>query len=41
VTGPAAAISQRAAVTVPQAAVAAVAARLMWHAWPGQAESDG
>lgn len=32
VTGPAAAILQRVAVTVPQAAVAAIAARLMWRA---------
>ena len=40
VTGPAAAILQRAAVTVPQAAVAAIAARLMWRG-PGQAGSDG
>ena len=32
VTGPAAAILQRAAVTLPQAAVAAIAARLMWRA---------
>ncbi len=32
VTGPAAALLQRAAVTVPQAAVAAIAARLMWRA---------
>ncbi len=31
VTGPAAAILQRAAVTVPQAAVAAIAARLTWR----------
>jgi hypothetical protein len=40
VTGPAAAILQRAAVTVPQAAVAAIAARLMWRG-PGPAGSDG
>jgi len=40
VTGPAAAIFQRAAVTVPQAAVAAIAARLLWRG-PGQAGSDG
>jgi hypothetical protein len=32
VTGPAAAILQRVAVTLPQAAVAAIAARLMWRA---------
>jgi hypothetical protein len=31
---------QRAAVTVPQAAVAAIAARLMWRA-AGPAGSDG
>ena len=31
VTGPAAAILQRAAVTLPQAAVAAIAARLTWR----------
>ena len=31
VTGPAAAILQRAAVSLPQAAVAAIAARLMWR----------
>ena len=37
VTGPAAAILQRAAVTLPQAAVAAIAARLMWRAsWAGR-----
>ena len=41
VTGPAAAILQRAAVTLPQAAVAAIAARLMWRAWLGQEGSDG
>ena len=35
VTGPAAATWQRAAVTLPQAAVAAIAARLMWRAGPG------
>ena len=40
VTGPAAAIVQRAAVTLPQAAVAAIAARLLWRG-PGQAGSDG
>jgi hypothetical protein len=40
VTGPAAASLQRAAVTVPQAAVAAIAARLLWRG-PGQAGSDG
>jgi hypothetical protein len=40
VTGPAAAIVQRAAVTLPQAAVAAIAARLIWRG-PGQAGSDG
>ena len=40
VTGPAAALLQRAAVTVPQAAVAAIAARLLWRG-PGQAGSDG
>ena len=40
VTGPAAAIFQRAAVTVPQAAVAAIAARLLWRG-PGHAGSDG
>ena len=40
VTGPAAAILQRAAVTLPQATVAAIAARLMWRG-PGQARSDG
>jgi hypothetical protein len=40
VTGPAAAILQRAAVTLPQAAVAAIAARLMWRR-PGQAGNDG
>jgi len=40
VTGPEAAIFQRAAVTVPQAAVAAIAARLLWRG-PGQAGSDG
>jgi hypothetical protein len=39
VTGPAAAMLQRAAVTVPQA-VAAIAARLLWHG-PGPAGSDG
>jgi len=39
VTGPAAAIWQRGAVTVPQAAVAAIAARLIWRG-PGQAGSD-
>jgi hypothetical protein len=31
VTGPAAAILQRTAVTLPQAAVAAIAARLTWR----------
>jgi len=36
VTGPAAAILQRAAVTVPQAVVAAIAARLMWRAGRAQ-----
>ena len=41
VTGPAAAILQRVAVTLPQAAVAAIAARLMWRAWLGQEGSDG
>ena len=41
VTGPAAAILQRAAVTLPQAAVAAIAARLTWRAGPGRAGSDG
>lgn len=40
VTGPAAAILQRVAVTLPQAAIAAIAARLLWHA-PGQARHDG
>jgi hypothetical protein len=40
VTGPAAAIVQRAAVTLPQAAVAAIAARLLWCG-PGQSGSDG
>ena len=40
VTGPAAAILQRAAVTVPQAAVAAIAARLLWRG-PGQEGSGG
>jgi hypothetical protein len=40
VTGPAAATLQRAAVTVPQAAVAAIAARLTWRGWPGQEGSD-
>jgi hypothetical protein len=40
VTGPAAAIVQRAAVTLPQAAIAAIAARLLWRG-PGQAGSDG
>src|SRR6185437_13274631 len=40
VTGPGAAIVQRAAVTLPQAAVAAIAARLMWRG-PGPAGSDG
>ena len=40
VTGPAAAIVQRAAVTLPQAAVAAIAARLLWRG-PGQAGSGG
>jgi hypothetical protein len=40
VTGPAAALLQRAAVTLPQAAVAAIAARLMWRG-PGQTGSDG
>ena len=35
VTGPAAASWQRAAVTVPQAAVAAIAARLLWRG-PGR-----
>ena len=40
VTGPAAAIFQRAAVTVPRAAVAAIAARLLWRG-PGQAGSGG
>ena len=38
VTGPAAAILQRAAVTLPQAAVAAIAARLIWRA--GQASGE-
>ncbi len=36
VTGPAAAILQRGAVTVPQAAVAAIAARLIWRADRGK-----
>ena len=40
VTGPAAAILQRAAVTLPQAAVAAIAARLLWRG-PDQAGSNG
>jgi hypothetical protein len=40
VTGPEAAILQRAAVTLPQAAVAAIAARLLWRG-PGQAGSGG
>jgi len=40
VSGPAAAIFQRAAVTVPQAAVAAIAARLIWRG-PGQAGTGG
>jgi hypothetical protein len=40
VSGPEAAIVQRAAVTVPQAAVAAIAARLLWRG-PGHAGSDG
>jgi Protein of unknown function (DUF998) len=40
VTGPAAALLQRAAVTLPQAAVAAIAARLLWRG-PGQAGSGG
>jgi hypothetical protein len=40
VTGPAATIVQRAADTVPQAAVAAIAARLIWRR-PGRAGSDG
>ena len=40
VTEPEAAILQRAAVTLPQAAVAATAARLLWRE-PGQAGSDG
>ena len=40
-TGPAAAILQRVAVTLPQAAAAAIAARLMWRAWLGQEGSDG
>jgi hypothetical protein len=40
VTGPEAAIWQRAAVTLPQAAAAAIAARLLWRG-PGQAGSDG
>src|SRR5690349_13027026 len=40
VTGPAAATLQRAAVTLPQAAVAAIAARLLWRGL-GQAGSDG
>jgi len=39
VTGPAAALLQRAAVTVPQAAVAAIAARLLWRG-PGQTGSN-
>jgi hypothetical protein len=40
VTGPAAASLQRVAVTLPQAAVAAIAARLMWRApRPGAAAS--
>jgi len=39
VTGPAAAVLQRAAVTVPQAAVAAIAARLLWRG-PGQTGSN-
>jgi hypothetical protein len=39
VTGPAAAILQRAAVTVPQAAVAAIAARLMWRAGRAKREA--
>ena len=40
VTGPAAASLQRVAVTLPQAAVAAIAARLMWRAQrPGVAAS--
>lgn len=41
VTGPAAAILQRVAVTVPQAAVSAIAARLIWRAGRGQVGSDG
>jgi len=40
VTGPEAAIFQRAAVTVPQAVVAAIAARLLWRG-PGHAGSGG
>src|SRR6185437_13260669 len=40
VSGPEAALLQRAAVTVPQAAVAAIAARLIWRG-PGQAGTGG
>jgi hypothetical protein len=41
VTGPAAAILQRAAVTLPQAALAAIAARLLWRVGRGQAGGNG